>query len=32
MKWWLWGAPFYLFVIFAPDKYFLDEGDEDSKN
>jgi hypothetical protein len=28
MKWWLFGAPFYLFLIFAPDKYFLDENDE----
>ena len=28
MKWWLFGAPFYLFLIFAPDKYFLDEDDE----
>jgi hypothetical protein len=28
MKWWLFGAPFYLFLIFAPDKYFLDEEDE----
>jgi hypothetical protein len=29
-KWWLFGAPFYLFLIFAPDKYFLDEDDEDT--
>ena len=28
MKWWLFGAPFYLFLIFAPDKYFLDKDDE----
>ena len=28
LKWWLIGAPFYLFLIFAPDKYFLDEDDE----
>jgi len=28
MKWWLFGAPFYLFLIFAPEKYFLDDDDE----
>lgn len=27
MKWLLIGAPFYLFLIFAPDKYFLDDDD-----
>jgi len=30
LKWWLFGAPFYLFLIFAPDKYFLDEDDEEA--
>ncbi len=27
-KWWLYGAPFYLFVIFAPDRFFYDEEEE----
>lgn len=31
LKWWVIGAPFYLFLIFAPDRYFLDE-DEDVDN
>tara|TARA_R110000782_G_scaffold229414_2_gene315804 strand:+ start:124 stop:354 length:231 start_codon:yes stop_codon:yes gene_type:complete len=30
LKWWLFGAPFYLFLIFAPDKYFLDDEDAGS--
>ena len=28
LKWWILGAPFYLFLIVASDKYFLDEDDE----
>ena len=31
LKWWIIGAPFYLFLIFAPDRYFLDD-DEDFDN
>lgn len=31
LKWWIIGAPFYLFLIFAPDRFFLDE-DEDIDN
>jgi hypothetical protein len=31
LKWWIIGAPFYLFLIFAPDRFFLDE-DEDFDN
>ncbi len=28
--WWLIGAPFYLWVVFAPGKYFLNEDDDDT--
>ncbi len=28
LKWLLYGAPFYLFLIFAPDRFFLDDDDD----
>ena len=31
-RWWLFGAPFYLFVVLAPGKYFLDEDDEGTQD
>ena len=32
LKWWIFGAPFYLFLILAPDRYFLDEDEESTGN
>ncbi len=31
LKWWIIGAPFYLFLIFAPDRYFLDDDEDFDK-
>ncbi len=32
IRWWLFGAPFYLFVVLAPSKYFSGQDDEDVRS